>query len=221
MVRGAGRLPRLHVIAGDAVVGADDYRERLRPVLAAGKGTLALHLRTLSTPARRLFDVACWVAHASREIGTLLAINDRVDIAMAAGAGGVHLREDSLPVSVVRRITGARMRLGRSIHSAEQAAALRESGLDYLVLGAVNPTRSHPGRPALGVEALAAAVVGGDLPVLAIGGISPTDVPGVLAHGAHGVVVLSGVWRAKSPQRAVTRYLEVLRQEDGRREDGR
>ncbi len=176
---------------------------------------MALHLRTRSTPARRLFDAACWVAHASRETGTLLVINDRIDIAMAAGAGGVHLREDSLPAPAVRRITAARMRLGRSIHSPEQAAELHGSGLDYLVLGAVNPTRSHPGRPALGVKALAAAVAGGDLPVLAIGGISPTDVRGVLAHGAHGVVVLSGVWRTKSPQRAVTRYLEVLRQEDG------
>lgn len=213
-MRGAWRLPRLHVIVGDAAVGADAYRERLRPVLAAGKGALALHLRTRSTPARRLYDAACWVARASRETGTLLVINDRVDVAMAAGAGGVHLREDSLPPSVVRRITGARMLLGRSIHSPDQAGGLRASGLDYVVLGAVNPTRSHPGRPALGVEALAAAVARGDLPVLAIGGISPTDVRGVLARGAHGVVVLSGVWRTKSPPGAVTRYLEMLHEED-------
>ena len=216
MVSGAGWLPRLHVIAGDGVVGADDYRERLRPLVEAGGCALALHLRTRSTPARRLFEAARWLSRASRETGTLVVVNDRADVAMAAGAGGIHLREDSLPVAVVRRIAGEQVRLGRSIHSPDQAGGLRGSGLDYLVLGTLYPTRSHPGRPALGVEALAGAVAGGDLPVLAIGGITPAEVPDVLARGAHGVVVLSGVWHTERPQRAVTRYLEVLHEEDGR-----
>lgn len=210
-------LPRLHVIAGDGVVGAEDWRDRLGPVIAAGGGNLALHLRTRHTPARVLFETARRLSDIARETGTLVVVNDRVDVAVAAGAGGVHLREDSLSVSAVRRITGPRLRVGRSIHSAGQAKGLSGSGLDYLVLGAVYPTRSHPNRDPVGVEAVAAAVAaaGGDLPVLAIGGITPSGVPDLLTRGAHGVVVLSGVWRAGSPQRAVTRYLEVLGQEDG------
>ena len=204
------RLPRLHVIVGDGVVGAEDYPERLGPIVTAGGDALALHLRTRDTAARRLFEAARWLSEVSRETGTLVVVNDRVDVAVAAGAGGVHLREDSLPVSDVRRIAGKRLRVGRSIHSSDQAVGLRGSGLDYLLLGAVYPTRSHPDRPALGVGAVAAAAAAGDLPVLAIGGITPSEVPDVLARGAHGVVVLSGVWRAESPQRAVTRYLEAL-----------
>ncbi len=204
------RLPRLHVIVGDGVVGAEGYRERLRPVVTAGSGALALHLRTRGTPARRLFEAARWLCGVSRETGTMVVVNDRVDVAVAAGAAGVHLREDSLPVSAVRRIAGERLRVGRSIHAADKAVGLRGSGLDYVVLGAVYPTSSHPDRPALGVDAVAAAVTGSDLPVLAIGGITPSGVPDILARGAHGVVVLSGVWRAESPQRAVTRYLEAL-----------
>ena len=204
------RLPRLHVIVGDGVVGAEGYRERLRPIVTAGSGALALHLRTRSTSARRLFEAARWLSGVSRETGTPVLVNDRVDVAVAAGAAGVHLREDSLPVSAVRRIAGERLLVGRSIHSTDQAAGPRRSGLDYLVLGAVYPTRSHPDRRALGVDAVAAAVTGSDLPVLAIGGITPSGVPDVLARGAHGVVVLSGVWSAENPQRAVTRYLEAL-----------
>ena len=204
------RLPRLHVIVGDGIVGAEDYPEPLGPIVAAGGGALALHLRTRTTTARRLFEAARRLLELSRETGTLVVVNDRVDVAVAAGAGGVHLKEDSLPVAAARRIAGERLRVGRSIHSSEQAVGLRGSGLDYLVLGAVYPTRSHPDRPALGLDAVAAAVAGGDLPVLAIGGITPSEVPDVLARGAHGVVVLSGVWGAKSPRKAVTRYLEAL-----------
>lgn len=204
------RLPRLHVIVVDGIVGAEDYPERLGPIVAAGGGSLALHLRTRTTTARRLFEATRRLLELSRETGTLVVVNDRVDVAVAAGAGGVHLKEDSLPVAATRRIAGERLRVGRSIHSSEQAVGLRGSGLDYLVLGAVYPTRSHPDRPALGVEAVAAAVAGSDLPVLAIGGITPSVVPDVLARGAHGVVVLSGVWGATNPRKAVTRYLEAL-----------
>ncbi len=231
-------LPKLHVIAGYGVLAAEDYPERLGPIVAAGGGELALHLRARSASARRLFEVARWLSGASRNAGTsssgprspgppnsgarapgpLVVVNDRVDIALAAGAHGAHLREDSLPVSVARRVAagrrsaGERLWLGRSVHSPEQAARLGASGqVDYLVLGAVYPTRSHPDRQAIGVGAVAEAAAGSDAPVLAIGGVTPERVPDVLARGAHGVVVLSGVWRAERPERAVARYLEAVR----------
>ena len=209
-------LPRLHVIVVDDLVGSRDFRSRIRPVLDAGGNSMALHLRTRTTPIRRLFEMVSWLVGLSRETGTVVMVNDRVDVALAAGAGGVHLREDSLPAALVREMAGAGLRLGRSIHSPDQARHLRRPVLDYLVLGAVYPTRSHPGRPAIGAEALTRAVECGDLPVVAIGGITPAEVPALLSRGAHGVMVLSGVWRAPDPQRAVKRYLQALQEEEGR-----
>lgn len=212
----AGALPRLHLIAGDNLVGSRDFRSRIRPLLDAGGSAMALHLRTRTTPVRVLFDTLSRLSEMSSETGTLVVVNDRVDVAMAAGAGGVHLREDSLPAALVREMAGAKLRVGRSIHSPEQAGGFRRRDLDYLVLGAVYPTRSHPGRPAIGLQAVTRAVDGCDLPVVAIGGITPTEVPALLSCGAYGVMVLSGVWRAPDPKRAVKRYLQVLQEGEGR-----
>ena len=214
--RASGALPRLHLIAVDDLVASGDFLARIRPVLEAGGGAMALHLRTRTIPVRRLYEAASRLSELSNETGTLIVVNDRVDVAMAAGAGGVHLREDSLPAALVRPMTGPELRVGRSIHAPEQARDYRGGELDYLVLGAVYPTRSHPGRPAIGPEALGRAAGCGNLPVIAIGGITPAEVPAVLSQGAHGVMVLSGVWRAADPPRAVTRYLQVL-QEGGER----
>lgn len=207
-------LPRLHVIVTDDLVAAGDFHSRIRPVLDAGGSALALHLRTRTTPVRRLFDTVSRLSGLATETGTLVMVNDRVDVALAAGAGGVHLREDSLPPALVREIAGPGLRLGRSIHSPEQARKHQGGELDYLVLGAVYPTRSHPGRPAIGAGAVTDAVQCGNLPVIAIGGIMPAQVPALLSCGAHGVMVLSGVWRAPDPSRSVTRYLQGLREEE-------
>ncbi len=224
-------LPRLHVIVGDGILGAGDFRERLRPLLEAGGRGLALHLRARDASAARLFEVACWLAGTAKEYGTMVVVNDRVDVALASGATGVHLREDSIPPPLAREIVdaaeahggrarpggldhaeahGGRFFIGRSIHAPEQAAGRSGDGLDYLVVGAVYPTRSHPGGRSIGTGAVADAVRTADLPVLAIGGIEPATAPVLVSLGVHGIVVLSGVWRAPDPPEAVTRYLEVL-----------
>ena len=210
---GAGRLPRLHVIAGDGIVGAEDCLQRLRPVVEAGGDGLALHLRVRQAPVARLFEVAESLAEASRTAGTLVVVNDRVDVALAAGAGGVHLREDSLPAGAVRRVAGPGLRVGRSIHAAGQAAKLRGEGLDYLFMGTVYATASHPERAPAGLGAVAAAAAQAVAPVLAIGGVTPARVRELAPLGVYGVAVLSGVWGRERPARAVARYLKVLREE--------
>ena len=137
-------------------------------------------------------------------------------MALAAGAGAVHLREDSLPAAEVRAVADraavetGRLRIGRSIHRPRQAGTFAEDIVDYLVLGAVYATPSHPGRAFLGPGAVADAVRLAGVPVLAIGGITPATLPNVMAEGAYGAVVLSGVWGAGHPSEAVNRYLEVL-----------
>ena len=212
-------LPRLHVIAGDEVLDAPDFPDRLAALVVVGGGRLAVHLRVRGTSAARLFDAAKGAVEVGRSGGTLIVVNDRLDVALAAGAGGVHLREDSMGPGEARAVVravgegGRGFLVGRSIHAPEQAAGLAVGGVDYLVLGSVFETASHPGGRPIGPGAVAAAVATATVPVLAIGGVGPGQVSELLALGAHGVVVKSGVWGQDDPSRAVARYLQMLSRE--------
>lgn len=221
-------LPRLHIVVGDDVVGARDFRARLLPVLEAGGPSLAVHLRARRTPARQLHRVAGWLVgwlvrvDAARRAHVI--VNDRVDVALAVGASGVHLREDSLPLAEARSLWQARRPhhtsalsdglVGRSIHSPAQVASFPAGSVDYLVLGAVYPTASHPGRSPLGLAAVAAAkgvgAKGAGAAIVAIGGITPERVGPVCAAGAWGVAVSSGVWSTREPAKAVARYIAAF-----------
>ena len=205
-------LPRLHVIAGDEELAGPGFRDVLAGLVAVGGGRLAVHLRARGMSAARLYEVAKGAVEVGGTGGTLVVVNDRLDVALAVGAGGVHLREDSMGPREVRGVVGEGGRgflVGRSIHAPAQAVG----GVDYLVLGSVYETASHPGGRPIGVGAVAAAVAMVNVPVLAIGGVGVGEVPKLLALGAYGVVVKSGVWGADDPARAVTRYLEVLHEE--------
>lgn len=209
-------LPRLHVIAGDGELVGTGFRDRLAGMVGVGGGRLAVHLRGREMSAARLCEVAAGAVEVGREGGSLIVVNDRLDVALAAGAGGVHLREDSMGPDEVREVAGAGRAgflVGRSIHAPEQAAALADGRVDYLVLGSVYETASHPGARPIGAGAVAAAAAAVAVPVLAIGGVGLGEVSGLLALGAHGVVVKSGVWGADDPLPAVTRYLEMLHAE--------
>ena len=206
------------MIAGDEVLAAPDFGERLEGVVGAGGSRLAVHLRAREMSAARLFASARVAVGAGAGAGSTIVVNDRLDVALAAGAGGVHLREDSMGPDGVAEVMGVvgegrPFLVGRSIHSPRQAGALAGGGVDYLVLGSVYDTPSHPGGRPIGPGAVAAAVATADVPVLAIGGVGVGEVAGLLALGAHGVVVKSGVWGAPDPPEAVLRYLETLHAE--------
>lgn len=128
---------------------------------------------------------------AVRSTRMRVIVNDRLDVALAAGAHGVHLRADSMPAARVRGIVPAGFLVGRSIHSAAEAAAVaRDGGLDYVVFGTVFATASKPGRQASGVDKLAAAVSATTLPVLAVGGITAATAPLVTRAGAAGIAAI-------------------------------
>jgi len=130
--------------------------------------------------------------------GTVL-LNDRIDLVIALGADGVHLRSDSLPVSVARRLLGTERLLGISTHSVEEARIAEEEGADFIVLGPIFDTPSkRPYGPPLGVQVLHEACQIIRLPVFAIGGITPTRIPHVLSSGAYGVAVISSILQATS-----------------------
>ena len=141
------------------------------------------------------------LAQVCRRHGALLAVNDRADLAVAAGADVLHLGQDDLPVAVARRIVGPDMMIGRSTHDIGQAvAAAAEPGVDYFCTGPCWPTPTKPGRPAPGLDLVrATAARGVDRPWFAIGGIDNARLPEVLAAGATRVVVVRAITEADDP----------------------
>lgn len=119
-----------------------------------------------------------------------IVVNDRVDVALAVGAGGVHLPERGLPVASVRRLLGDRpMRAGRSVHGIREAARSREA--DYLIAGSIGASRSHPGGAVLGWEGFRdAAAAAGRTPVFGIGGLGAGDVEQILQSGGSGLAAI-------------------------------
>jgi thiamine-phosphate pyrophosphorylase len=124
--------------------------------------------------------------------GTRVLVNDRIDVALAAGAHGVHLRSDSVSAVAARRLVHPPFLLGRSVHSVETAvAACAGGGLDYLLFGTVFASASKPGRAAAGLDALRRVAAAAAVPVLAIGGMTRARIPEVCRAGASGAAGIS------------------------------
>ncbi|MDE2944410.1 MAG: thiamine phosphate synthase [Gemmatimonadota bacterium] len=179
---------------------------------------LAIHLRARIS-ARRLFDVASRLAPIASGAGSWLVVNGRPDVALAAGARAVQLGRAALGVEETRRVIRAcagRLAIGASVHDAEGALRAVREGADYIVLGTIYATPSHPGVEGSGPAAVAAVrrrLTAHRLavhrpsarrppPILAIGGVDADRIEEVTEAGAHGIVVGRAVWSARDPARA-------------------
>jgi thiamine-phosphate pyrophosphorylase len=158
------------------------------------------------------------LAEAAARHGALLAVNDRADVALAAGADVLHLGQDDLPVAWARRVVGDEVIVGRSAHSAaETAAAAEEPGIDYFCAGPVWPTPTKPGRPAPGLDLVrTVARRSPRRPWFAIGGIDHDRLDDVLAAGAERIVVVRVITEAEDP-RAAAAALRARLPDGGRR----
>ena len=159
---------------------------------------------------------ACEIlADAARRHGALFAVNDRADIARAAGADVLHLGQHDLPLGVAREIVGPRMLIGLSTHDSSQAAAAvagkGDYEADYFCVGPCWPTPTKPGREAPGLQLVrAAAELGAALPWFAIGGIDAQRLPEVLHAGARRIVVVRAITRAEDPRAAAQQLRSAL-----------
>ena len=177
---------------------------------AVAGGVTMVQVREKDLPGGPLLDLARELTEriAGR---ALLIVNERVDVALAVEADGVHLGEQALAVGDARRLAGPDLLIGRSVHAVEAATKAEEDGADYLIAGAIFPTRSHPGRepggPAL-VRRIAGAV---RIPVLGIGGVTPRNVAGVMDAGAAGVAVISSILAAERPREAADAFAMAMR----------
>jgi thiamine-phosphate diphosphorylase len=145
-----------------------------RVTIAAQAGAHLVQIRERDMADRALLALVGRAVEAVRGTRTRILVNDRWDVAVAAGAHGVHLRADSAPTRRVRAAVPSAFLIGRSVHSGDEIARVRdEGGLDYLLFGTVFTTDSKPGLPAAGIAALGEAVKEArELPVLAVGGVT-------------------------------------------------
>jgi thiamine-phosphate pyrophosphorylase len=196
----------------DARRSRGDLPRFLDAVLGAGVDIVQLREKGLEAGEElALLEV---FADACRRHGRLLAVNDRADVALAAGADVLHLGQDDLPVPVARRILGPGPLIGRSSHSPAQADAVAaEPGVDYFCAGPVWVTPTKPGRPATGPVLLAHVTQARPArPWFAIGGISFARLDEVLATGATRVVVVRAITEADDPAAATRAFANRLHQ---------
>ena len=204
----ADAIPPLHAVTDDRVVAGDGFLAGAEEVLRAGGARVALHLRAPAASGRAMYTLATRLAEIAKACGALLLVNDRVDVALAAGAHGVQLRRRSLAVADARRIVGGERLIGASVHDVAEAREAVAAGADFLVAGAVYPTASHPARLAAGVGLIEAVAPLG-VPVVAIGGVTAERVGEARRAGAAGVAAIRGIWDSPSPGEAVQRYLDA------------
>jgi len=201
-------LPRLHLVTDDGVLAAPGFAARAAGLMDALGPASALHLRARAHTALSLHALAAELAPVALRTGSLLVINDRVDIALAVRAGA-HLHAGSLPVMEARRLMH-HAPLGYSAHGLEEAALAAAQGADYVFLGTIYHSASHPGRAPAGPALIADVAPVLSVPVIAIGGITPARVAELREVGAWGVAVISGVWAVAEPLAAARAYLDAL-----------
>ncbi len=199
----------LYVITDELLSGGRTHEEQARAALAGGAGVIQLRDKTASSA--RLYEAAVTMRRLCRDAGALLIINDRVDIALAADADGVHLGPDDLPVAVARRLLPGRL-IGASAGTVAEAIAAERDGAGYLGTGAIYEARgskADAGAP-VGPERVRAIRAAVRLPIVGIGGIKVENAAPVIAAGADGVAVITGVVAAPDIAVAARALLAVV-----------
>jgi len=178
---------------------------------ALAAGIRAVQLREKDLPTRELYHLAEKLLAVTRAAGAVLLVNDRIDVAMALSADGVHLTRRSLPPRVCRELLGPERLIGVSCHSLAEVRESEDGGADFVVLGPIfqTPSKAAYGPP-LTTAALREARAATGLPILAIGGVKETHVGEVMAAGADGIAVISAVMAARNPAAATSELLAAV-----------
>jgi thiamine-phosphate pyrophosphorylase len=186
------RLPRVYPLT-DAGLSGLRHAEQVK-LLSLGGASL-VQLREKQSSALQFYEEAKAAMSVAEVSGVRLIINDRVDIALAVGAHGVHLGQDDMPPEAARRLLGLSAIIGYSTHDLEQARKAVALPIDYLAFGPIFATSTkHDTSPVVGIEGLRAVrSVVGDFPLVAIGGISAANAESVMDAGADCVAVISAL----------------------------
>lgn len=210
MSRGDGRdggFPILHAVAVDRVASEPSFRETARSVRRACGPRLALHLRLREPDARALHELALELAADAREHGGWCVINERLDVALAAEVRGAQMGAGALPIPAARAVAGEDLVLGASTHGRDEVRRARRDGADFVLLGTIYATPTHPELEPSGVE-LVEACRGLGIPVVAIGGVEVGRVAELRRAGADGVAAVRAVWDAGRPAGAARALID-------------
>ena len=200
--------PRLYVILDRAAARGRDLLTILDATLAGG--CRLVQLREKEWPSGRLLPLAERLRDRCRQAGATFIVNDRLDLALALGADGVHLGQDDLPPAAARPLLRPGMILGLSTHSLEQARAAQAAGADYVAVGSMFPTGTKPDFQLVGPELIGKLRGEISVPLIGIGGITHDNVAQVIHAGADGVAVISAVCAAPDPEAATRRFLGAI-----------
>ena len=204
------RMMRLYAITDRAWVGRQTLSEQVEAAIRGG--ATCVQLREKQLPEAELLDEAREIAALCRRYGVPFFVNDNVDVAIACGADGVHVGQDDMAASDVRRRVGGRMMIGVSAHSVEEAVTAVKNGADCLGVGAVFATSTKTNVSAMPRETLRAICRAVDVPVVAIGGISRANLPLLAGTGVDGVALVSAIFSAPDIE-AECRVLRAMSEE--------
>ncbi|MDO5116207.1 MAG: thiamine phosphate synthase [Synergistaceae bacterium] len=190
---------RLYLICGEGHSPEENLRKSAE---ALAGGVTALQLRVKSWSGRECYETALKLKALCREHGALFLVNDRLDIALAAGADGVHLGQKDMPVEAARRIAGADFIIGGTARTPELAREARRQGADYIGCGAAFATATKSDAVVIGAEGIKKVIAAADIPVVAIGGIELSNAAALAGCGASGIALSGALMRTRDPRAA-------------------
>ena len=202
-------IGKLHVITDTILQSQFSHIEQAELAIRGGADTIQFRQKTGST--REMIACSRRIKHICAEAGVSFVVNDRIDVAIAAEADGVHLGQDDFPIPLARKILAENIFIGGSASTLEEARICVEEGADYVGFGPVFPTSSKDDAgPVSGLKKLKEIVDAFPVPIIAIGGITPENTQEVLEAGAAGIAVISAVCCALDPQEATQKLIKAL-----------
>lgn len=198
------KKPGLYLVTDRGALKGKDLLRVLSDSVRAGLDMV--QFRDKEASDADFLETAAKIKDLLKEKQVLFIINDRIDMALALDADGVHLGQEDVPVEVARRILGRKKIIGCSAHSLEEAMAAAEKNVDYIAIGAVFPTPIKPDYRIAGLETLKQALKQIKIPLMAIGGISESNIGEVTATGVKRIAVVRAIIEAQDPYLA-TKYL--------------
>jgi len=204
----------VYLVTGESLSAGRSTREIVERTIDGGVGVV--QLREKDRTVRERYEMGREIRELCREAGVTFVVNDRVDLAQALDADGVHLGDDDLPVPVARELLGDDAVIGRSVSTVAAAKTAANAGADYLGVGTVYRTQSKDDIPedehGVGPDRVAAIADAVDIPLVGIGGITAENAGEVAAAGADGVAVITAITRAEDPAAATAALGEAVAQ---------